>query len=94
MPLPPGFDDLRALLGRRLVALRAARGLTQERAAQAMGVTARHLQRLEGGGENPSLETLCRAAEVYGLHPSELLAPGEGGEAPPTLRRVREKGGG
>lgn len=91
MPPPfPAFVSLTAALGRRLDALRAASGLTQEDAAVRMGLTARHLQRLEAGGENPSLETLCRVAAVYGLTVPELLTvdPAAADDAP-QIRRAR-----
>lgn len=54
-----------------------------------MGITARHLQRVEGGGENPSLETLYRIGTVYGLTVAQLLDLAGGEDPGPALRRER-----
>ena len=68
-------------LGQRLVALRYARGLTQEEVAQAAGISRNHYQLLEHGfgqrGErkpaNPRLSTLVALSEVLGTSVPELV---------------------
>lgn len=95
----PGFAEVRAAVARRLAELRRARGLTQDQAAERTGVAWRHLQRLEAGTENPTIETLYRIVSGYGASLAELFSGevprdeaqrGDAG-APPTPRRERER---
>ncbi|MBI1944512.1 MAG: helix-turn-helix transcriptional regulator [Deltaproteobacteria bacterium] len=55
---------LQADVGAQLRALREARGLTQERLAEKVGVGARHLQKVEAGEVNVTLVTLVQFAEA------------------------------
>lgn len=62
-------------VGARLAAVRRARGETQEALAQRLGMSAKHLQRIEAGLENLTLRTIhgiARALEVGAL---ELFRP-------------------
>ncbi len=59
----PPVPDLAA----RLRELRAARGWTQEEAAEAIGLHAKQLQRMEGAKANPTLATLVAVAAAYGV---------------------------
>lgn len=59
------FDTLKRRLGQRLVGLREQASLTQEEVARRAGITRQHLQRLEYGSANPTLETLFALAPVY-----------------------------
>ncbi len=52
-------------LGERLRALREERELTQEQAAEAIGIHPKHLQRLERGAANVTLATLVAASLAY-----------------------------
>lgn len=52
-------------VGRRLSALRKARGLTQAEAAARAGLSRNTLYRAEQG-ENPTLQTVVRVLRVYG----------------------------
>lgn len=52
-------------LGRRLRALRQERGLTQEAAAERIGLSSKHLRRLESGQANVTLATLVACALAY-----------------------------
>lgn len=52
-------------LGRRLAAVRAARGLTQSEAAEQAGLGRATVSRAEQG-ENPNLLTVVRLLRVYG----------------------------
>lgn len=92
MAEPAGFADVRAAVARRLAELRRARNLTQEEAADVTGVAWRHLQRLEAGTENPTIETLYRVVAGYGATLGDLFGEPGGEPAPPRLRREREKG--
>jgi transcriptional regulator with XRE-family HTH domain len=60
-------------LGRRLRALRDARGLTQERLAERAGVDAKHYQALESGLSNVTFATLLAVARALGVSLSELF---------------------
>jgi transcriptional regulator with XRE-family HTH domain len=52
-------------LGRRLLALRRARGLTQSEAARLAGLGRNTLYRAEQG-DNPTLQTVVRLLRAYG----------------------------
>jgi len=82
--------DVGALLvevGRRVAELRAARALTQEQLAEAMGLDTRELQRIEQGRVNFTMRTLARLAAALGCPPLELLRPTEAPDAGPGRRR-------
>jgi transcriptional regulator with XRE-family HTH domain len=57
----------RAHLGRRLRAVRERKGLTQEQAAEQIGIHPKHLGRVEGGTGNPTISTLIALALAYGV---------------------------
>jgi transcriptional regulator with XRE-family HTH domain len=63
------------VLARRIRDLRAARGWTQETAAERIGVEPAQVRRIEAGRANPSLAVLVSLAAAFGLTASELLAP-------------------
>ncbi|WIG98427.1 helix-turn-helix transcriptional regulator [Myxococcus sp. SDU36] len=44
---------------------RQARGLTQEQAAEMMGLHPKYMPRLEGGSANPTVATLVAASAAY-----------------------------
>ncbi len=68
------MEDFLPLLGKRLRALRQKKGVTQERAAELMKVTPKHMGEIERGLATPSLPLLSKLAELHGLSLSELLA--------------------
>jgi transcriptional regulator with XRE-family HTH domain len=49
-------------IGRRLAEARTVAGLTQEAAAARAGIDYKRWQRMEAGGANLTIKTLCRAA--------------------------------
>lgn len=57
----------RRLLGARLRALRVERHLTQEAAAESIGVHAKHLVRVELGQANVTIASLVAIATAYGV---------------------------
>lgn len=75
--------DLVRDVGRRISEVRAAKGWTQEKFAEALGIELRNVQRLESGRANVTLSTLGRVATKLGVRPAELLEP------PVTLAAVR-----
>ncbi|WP_140860184.1 helix-turn-helix domain-containing protein [Myxococcus xanthus] len=54
---------------------RQARGLTQEQAAEMMGLHPKYMPRLEGGSANPTVATLVAASVAYKV-PLRDLFPG------------------
>ena len=61
------MEDFLPLLGKRLRALRQKKGVTQERAAELMKVTPKHMGEIERGLATPSLPLLSKLAELHGL---------------------------
>lgn len=60
------FADEVAALGARVRQLREARSWTLERAAEAMNLDLKHLQKIEAGKLNVTMVTLVRIAEGLG----------------------------
>jgi transcriptional regulator with XRE-family HTH domain len=59
--------------GERLLAARARRKLTQEKAAKAIGCGQSWLSKLERDLSQPSISTLRRIADVYGVPLTTLI---------------------
>lgn len=59
----------------KLVALRSALGLTQERAAQMIGVSRSFYAGLESGARSPSLEVIQRFIKTFGPKTVEFFLP-------------------
>jgi transcriptional regulator with XRE-family HTH domain len=66
-------------LGRRLREARHARGLSQEQAAEMMGLHPKYMPRLEGGTANPTVATLVAASVAYKVPLRELFPEEEQG---------------
>jgi ribosome-binding protein aMBF1 (putative translation factor) len=60
--LRPQYEFRRALIGARLSA-----GLTQAQLAIQMGTTQSAVARLESGRSLPTIDTLCRLADILGI---------------------------
>ncbi len=88
-------SKIKALIGRRVAELRRSRGWTQEKLAEKVDATVQWVSRIEGGGENVTVETLVLFASVLGVTVVELLTPGTA-DAPtpvPTKRGRPRKSG-
>lgn len=70
---PPGCVGLR--VGAALKALRAAKGLNQDRMARALGIDPGTLSRAESGTRIPLLANLYRLCAAYGTTPYHALLP-------------------
>jgi transcriptional regulator with XRE-family HTH domain len=57
---------------RRIAEVRRARGITQDRFAEIMGIGTRRVQLIEAG-QNLTLHTLSRVASALGVLPAELV---------------------
>ncbi len=75
----------RRRLGTRLRLLRERKGLTQEQAAEEIGIHPKHLGRIEGADGNPTISTLIALALAYGVNLASLFEP----EAPEAHGRSR-----
>ncbi|WP_426756477.1 helix-turn-helix domain-containing protein [Myxococcus sp. Y35] len=60
-------------LGERLRQLRLERGLTQEQAAEAIGVHPKHIIKMEQGGANVTVATLVAASVAFKVPLRELF---------------------
>src|SRR3954464_2206087 len=78
-------------IGARLRGLRIERGLSQEAAAEAMGLHAKHLQRLEAGTANATLATLVAVVLVYKVPLRALFEDEDEGEATPGVKTGKQK---
>lgn len=65
--------DARKQFGKRLAALRKARGWSQEALALESGIARSYLGGVERGQRNIALVNICRLAEALNLKPSVLL---------------------
>jgi transcriptional regulator with XRE-family HTH domain len=74
----PRFAAEAKALGARVRELRESRGWTLERAAEAMDLDLKHLQKVEAGKLNVTLVTLVRIAEGFAEPLSSLFAGGRG----------------
>lgn len=68
--------DVQARLATNLRKLREAKGIAQERLAWESGVDRSYCGKIERGQANPSLNVLCRMADLLEVDVSALLAPG------------------
>jgi len=64
-------------LGQRLRELRLERGLTQEQAAEAIGVHPKHMIKMEQGAANLTVATLVAATVAYKVPLRALFPEGE-----------------
>lgn len=75
----PAFRRLTRELGQRVRSLRQDRGLTLEKAAEAMDLDLKHLQKVEAGDPplNSTLATILRLAQGLKVTVVDLFLPSE-----------------
>lgn len=66
-------ENIAGLLGRRIRALRKAKGLTQEDLGGKCGINYKYVGAIERGEENPSLSVLQKIAKGLGVEIMELF---------------------
>lgn len=71
------LKDLRGRLGRRVRALRQARGWTQEQFAERAALSYKFIGEIERGRGNPTLQTLISVAEALDLSVGALFGEAE-----------------
>jgi transcriptional regulator with XRE-family HTH domain len=69
----PGTDAVTASIAKQVRALRQARGWSLDELALRSGVSKGMVVQVEGVRTNPSIGTLCRLAEAFGVHVGRLL---------------------
>lgn len=75
--------DAQKQFGKRLAALRKARGWSQEALALESGIARSYLGGVERGQRNIALVNICRLAEALSLKPSVLLDFDDTAPVPP-----------
>lgn len=68
-------ETLKKNVCRRVAELRTERGLTQAKMAEQLDVGLRYFQRVEEDGENLTIETVAKIANVLGVEPATLFTP-------------------
>lgn len=68
------FSSVRRRIAVRIRLLRACRGLSQEGLALKSGLSTRHLQKLEAGQVNVTIETLSKLSKALEVDISQLFA--------------------
>ena len=66
-------QEFKKILGGRIVALRNAKGLSQERLAECIDINPRSLSDLESGKSMASAETFAKLMEFFNLEPYEFF---------------------
>lgn len=68
------FTQAKRTIARRVRARRSELGLSQEDVAGAADMDVRHIQKIEAGEVNLTLQTLCKVAKALRLSVAELLS--------------------
>ncbi|WP_084158777.1 helix-turn-helix domain-containing protein [Solidesulfovibrio alcoholivorans] len=68
------MESLEKQLGNRIKSLRKLRGWTQENLAEQAKVSVQHVGEIERGDGNPTLQSLERLSQGFGVTVSQLLA--------------------
>jgi transcriptional regulator with XRE-family HTH domain len=71
--LAPIIKRERKRLGQRLRELRLERGLTQEQAAEMIGIHPKYMPRVEAGRANLTVDNLIAASVAYGVALRDLF---------------------
>jgi len=78
-------DAVRRRVAERIIELRAQRGWSQEELGARSGLTYKFIGEVERGQKSPSLDSLGRLAQGFGLDIGELFGPTNGREPYPRL---------
>lgn len=65
--------DIKEMMGQRIKSLRQGNNMTQEELSEKAGISAKYLSRIEGGHENPTLDTLIQIAMALRVDLSDLF---------------------
>jgi len=67
------MDGITSSLGRRIFALRAAKGLSQDKLAEKAGISLKHLGKIERGAANASIKCLADIAKALDMPVRDIL---------------------
>ena len=79
--------SLQQNIGIALKALRAQKGVSQERLALETGIGRRYMSDIENGRRNVSLEIVEKIAAYFGMSASELVARIEQADISPSQKK-------
>ena len=69
----PQKNDITINFGKNLKKIRKSRKFSQEKLAQFLGITLRHVARLEAGESFISAETLDKLCTIFEIQPAEFF---------------------
>jgi len=67
------YETLLRRVGSNIEKHRKAKGMSQKEVAYACNMEEQNYRRIEKSQTNPTLKSLCRIAEVFGIEVSDLL---------------------
>lgn len=67
------MKTIKKLLGERIREFRKNKGFTQEQLAEMIGVEPRHISRIEGGYNSPSIERLAKISDALDIPIKEFF---------------------
>jgi transcriptional regulator with XRE-family HTH domain len=69
-------NDLRKIVGKRILTFRTQKGLSQEEFAELMGYKSKSsmISQIENGGTIMSVEQAIKASKILNVHPAALLS--------------------
>ena len=67
--------DMRKLVGRNVLKVRLASGLTQDKLPEKSGHSQQYISGLERGDRNPAVVSLFELAQALKVTPVDLIAP-------------------
>lgn len=84
------MENNRVLLGMRMKEIRKARQLSQEQVSDKVGISPKHLSRVEMGKGYPSLDTLEKIAAVLKVELKEFFEFDAYNDAPVTTESISQ----
>ena len=66
--------DVKEMIGARIKDLRTAKGITQDRLSELVGINSKYLSSIERGKENPTLNTILKLAEALDAKVDDIFA--------------------
>ena len=67
------MDEINVSLGRRIFALRTAKGLSQDKLAEKAGISVKHVGKIERGVANASIKCLADIAKALDMSARDIL---------------------
>lgn len=79
--------ETKRVVGLRIKNLRRARGYSQEKLAEIIGINPKYLSSIERGEENPTLDLFMRLSQGLKVEMQEIFNVEHEGQPPQNLRR-------